>query len=57
MYEVFKCLIHVFESGSLYFGNFLDSLPEKLLREKLIGLLKEYPTDDMNYQMNFFRNN
>lgn len=57
MYEVFKCLIHVFESGSLYFGNFLDSLPEKLLREKLIGLSKEYPTDDMNYQMNFFRNN
>lgn len=53
MYEVFKFLIYVFASVSLYFGNFLDSLPEKLLREKLIGFLKEYPTDDLNYQRNF----
>lgn len=53
VYEVFKFPIHVFESVSLYFGNFPDSFPEKLLTEKLIEFLKEYPTDDMNYQMNF----
>lgn len=53
MCEVFKFLIYVFASVSLYFGNFLDSLPEKLLREKLIGFLKEYPTNDKE----FFRNN
>ena len=47
MYEVFKLLIYVFESVSLYFGIFLSSLHEKLLREKLIGFLKEYPTDGL----------